>query len=106
MDITLVLIESPYTGDIKANIEYAKRCMRDCFRRNEYPFASHLLYPGILDDSISDERKLGIAAGLAWGLNANLTAVYTDRGISTGMQQGIDNAITANRLIVWRSLGE
>lgn len=26
----LVLLESPYAGDIEANLTYARACMRDC----------------------------------------------------------------------------
>ena len=53
----LVLLESPYAGDIEANLSYARACMRDCFERGEAPFASHLLYTqmGVLDDTIPAE---------------------------------------------------
>lgn len=102
----LVLLESPYAGEVESNLEYARICMRDCFLRGEYPFASHLLYTqnGILDDSITDERKLGIEAGLLWGNCANKTVVYTDRGISQGMKYGIEDAIKNNRQIEYRKL--
>ena len=102
----LVIIESPYAGDVERNIEYARLCMRDCFLRGEYPFASHLLFTqdGILDDNIQEERTLGINAGLEWGKNAKKTVVYTDYGISKGMQYGIDNAIKNNRKIEYRTL--
>jgi hypothetical protein len=38
-------------------------------------------------------------------LAADATVVYTDRGISRGMQLGIDRARTENRPIEFRSLG-
>lgn len=103
---TLVIIESPFAGDIKKNIIYARKCMRDCFIRGEFPFASHLLYTqdGILDDYIVGERKLGIKAGLKWGENAKKTVVYTDLGITGGMEDGIKNAIKHCRTIEFRSL--
>ena len=102
----LVIIESPYAGDVEKNIKYARLCMRDSFMRGEYPFASHLLFTqdGILDDNINEERMLGINAGLEWGKNAFKTVVYTDYGISKGMQYGIDDAIKNNRQIEYRSL--
>ena len=86
-----VVIESPLAGDTEANIAYAKRCMLDCLRRGEAPYASHLLYaqPGILDDLKHNERALGIEAGLVWCKSAEKIAVYVDRGISTGMRLGI-----------------
>ncbi len=84
-----VILESPYAGDVEANVEYARRCVRDSLARGEAPIASHLLYtqPGILRDHVSQERQWGIDAGLAWGAVADATVVYTDRGIS--MQQEV-----------------
>lgn len=101
-----VIIESPYAGDIEQNINYARLCMRDSFMRGELPFASHLLYTqkGILDDTIPSERQLGIDAGLFWGLFADATVVYTDKGISPGMRYGIISAENAGREIVYRSI--
>lgn len=83
----LVIIESPYAGDIEANVKYARACMRDALSRGEAPIASHLLYtqPGILRDEVPAEREKGIAAGLAWRRVAELTAFYLDRGWSRGM---------------------
>lgn len=89
-----------------ANVAYAKACMLDSLHRGEAPYASHLLLaqPGILNDTVPAERALGIAAGLAWGAKADLTAVYTDRGISGGMKLGIERAIAEGRPVVCRSL--
>lgn len=102
----LVIVESPYAGDIEANVEYARACVRDALARGEAPIASHLLYtqPGILRDEIDDERQWGIDAGLAWGSKADATVVYTDRGISTGMGYGINRATLEGRPIEYRSL--
>ena len=38
------ILESPYSGDVEKNIDYAKKCLRDSLERDECPFASHLLY--------------------------------------------------------------
>jgi len=68
--------------------------MRDCLLRGESPFASHGLYtqPGVLDDSIPEEREAGIVAGFVWRYVASMTVVYTDLGISRGMQLGIEHS--------------
>ncbi len=106
----LVILESPYKGntpeELERNIQYARRCMRDCFQKGDYPFASHLLYtqPGILDDNDKEERKLGIEAGLAWVNHAEATIVYTDFGISEGMKYGIQRAEKEGRKIEYRTL--
>ena len=102
----LVLLESPYAGDIETNLTYARKCMHDCFKRGEAPYASHLLYTqeGVLNDNIPEDRMLGIEAGLLWGSKADKTVVYTDFGISKGMEYGIQNAIKAGRQIEYRSI--
>jgi hypothetical protein len=106
----LVVIESPLAAPTEegrqANRDYAKLCMRDCLARGEAPYASHLLFdqPGILDDTIPSERELGIVAGLEWGFMADLTAVYEDRGISPGMERGIQYAKDHGRPIEYRRI--
>ena len=104
----LVIIESPYAGDIEANVAYARACVRDSLGRGEAPIASHLLYtqPGILRDDIPAERQWGIAAGLAWRNVADASVVYTDRGISAGMEHGIAAAREAGKPVEFRSLGQ
>lgn len=82
----LVILESPYAGDVARNVEYAKRCALDCLNRGESPMVSHLLYTQILDDTKPDERKLGIAAGLAWRGVADYSVFYIDYGMTPGME--------------------
>ena len=83
-----VILESPYAGEIEANVAYARRCVRDSLSRGEAPITSHLLYtqPGILDENKSAERQWGIDAGHAWLPAAEAMVLYIDRGISPGMQ--------------------
>lgn len=95
----LVVIESPYAGQhwfapIRwwrqwRNVRYARQCCVDSFFRGEGPFASHLLYPQVLDDKDSWERQIGIQAGFEWGRHATAVAVYTDYGISPGMREAV-----------------
>ena len=102
----LVILESPYAGDVVINMAYARACLRDCLLRGEAPLASHLLYTqsGVLDDTLPEERALWIEAGLCWGQLAQATVVYTDRGISLGMTEGIDRAKREGRPVELRSL--
>jgi hypothetical protein len=82
-----VMLESPYAGHVARNVTYARAALTDSFRRGEAPFAAHLLYTqsGVLDDTASDERALGMAAGDAWRLAAELHVFYIDLGWSDGM---------------------
>ncbi len=90
----LVILESPYAGDIATNTAYARECLADSLKRGEAPLASHLLYtqPGVLDDTVPAERRKGINAGHAWMKHADAVVVYGDLGISDGMYKGIDLA--------------
>lgn len=114
----LVIIESPYAGTSRfwlirkfqqwRNVRYARACVRDSLKRGESPIASHLLYtqPGILNDDIPAERKLGIDAGLAWREVAGGTVVYTDYGTSKGMSYGITTAAQSGNPVEFRSIGK
>lgn len=115
----LVIVESPYAPKnvmdpldfarkLALHEAYARAAMKDCLRRGEAPYASHLLYTqkGVLDDTISAERSLGIEAGLAWGKKADATVVYEDLGISGGMMLGIATAKAERRPVEMRRLGD
>lgn len=102
----LVVIESPYSGDVGENIKYARAALLDSLKRGEAPIASHLLYTQVLDDAVSGERALGIDAGFAWNKHAELVAVYTDRGISDGMTAGILFAADNKIPVEFRSIDD
>ncbi|CAB4127449.1 hypothetical protein UFOVP75_202 [uncultured Caudovirales phage] len=101
----LVILESPYAGDVEFNVRYARACMADSLARGEAPMVSHLLYTQCLDDSIPAERKAGIEAGLAWRTAAECSVVYTDLGVSDGMQHGIDTMLAQGKPVEYRSIG-
>lgn len=102
----LVILESPFAGDVARNTAYARACLRDSVLRGEAPIASHLLYtqPGVLDDANPNEREQGIRAGLAWLQGAVASVVYTDRGITPGMDRGIEAARLAGVPVEYRTL--
>jgi hypothetical protein len=109
-NLVTVILESPYSGPsfhaIDANVKYARLAVKDCLRRGESPIASHLLLTqiGILDDASPEDRTLGIDAGHAWFGGATKMVVYTDRGISSGMQLGTDRASLAGLPVERRSI--
>ena len=102
----LIIVESPYAGDIERNVAYAKAALVDCLKRGEAPIASHLLYtqPGVLDDNIPEERKLGIDAGLAWRRVADKAVFYTDFGMSGGMKAALELYQTEFMPVEFRSI--
>lgn len=107
---TLVIIEHPFKAatpeDRTRNARYLKLAMRDSLSRGEAPYASVLLYAtsGVLHDDIPEQRTQGIDAGLAWGARAALTAVYTDFGVSAGMEIGIARARGTGRPVEYRQI--
>lgn len=84
----LIILESPYAGEVELNLAYARRALHHCLTLGEAPIASHLLYtqPGVLDDTDSTERAWGIQAGLEWLRVCDLQVFYTDLGWSSGMR--------------------
>lgn len=100
----IVILESPYAGNIARNTAYARLCMYDSLNRGEAPMVSHLLYTQVLNDEVQVEREIGINAGLAWYSVATANVVYIDYGISQGMLYGIGAAKEANIPIIFRSL--
>lgn len=115
--------------EMAENQRYADACMADSLRRREAPFGSHIIYPRVLNDATPEERKLGMEAGFAWGValalvNAGremsgdqplrqlgvplpecLVAVYVDRGITSGMDEGIRRHLSNGLRIEERRLG-
>ena len=99
-----VVIESPFGGsssEIERNIEYAKCCVQNSLNRGEAPFAAHLLYTrfsdlrkenyeGHVEEENEARRKTKLESGYSWGKQASMVAVYTDLGISPGMERAIN----------------
>lgn len=101
----LVILESPYAGARKTNLDYAYRAMLHSLSLGEAPFASHLLYPQFLDDNDAEQRALGMGAGLEWVQKADATVVYMDLGVSPGMTLGINRAINLGKPVEYRTIG-
>lgn len=63
-----------------------------------------IAHSGVADDNNPEDRAKCIDAGLTWGKHAEATVVYTDRGISQGMQYGIDRAKKEGRPVEYRTI--
>lgn len=104
-----VILESPCAGSKEdgtwdRNIAYARACLLDSLSRGERPLASHLLYTQVLDDDDPEQRKLGIAAGLAWLGATDAIVVYTNLGTSTGMKEAVSWAGAYGVKVEYRTL--
>ena len=100
----LVVLESPYAGDTEANVAYAERCLIDSLVRGEAPIAGHMLYTQALNDDVSTDRDLGIAAHMAWIRRADKLVVYRDNGVTDGMAKAIKHAMIIGMEIEYREI--
>lgn len=100
-----VIIESPFAGDRERNIAYARAALLDSLKRDEAPFASHLLYPQALDEDDPYHRMWGIKAGYAWWDMVEVVAFYTDLGWSKGMTVADELARDRGKRVEHRHLG-
>lgn len=60
----VVYVCSPYRGDIQKNTELARRICRKATLEKNVVICPHLLYPQFLSDEDTEEREIGMAAGL------------------------------------------
>lgn len=105
----IVIVESPFRGatpeDEARNKAYLSAIIRHLVLvEGLAPFASHQLYTSALDDGNPDERAAGIRAGFAFRRLACRTPVYTDLGISLGMQAGVEHARDMGQTVEFRRL--
>jgi len=94
--VKTVVIESPFEGGTPRegdNVLYLRKCLLDSLRRGEAPFASHAIYPYVLDDTNVVERALGIEAGLSIAVRLDAWVFYLDRGVTRGMLLGFERAL-------------
>lgn len=108
MNKRIVVVESPFAGDVPRNLRFLRACLRDSLLRGEAPYASHAIYtqPGVLDDGDVQDRKFGMEAGFEFKNVADCTVVYQNLGISPGMQAGIDASTAKGYKYEFRTLPE
>jgi hypothetical protein len=103
--VPIVVIESPYGGEnVDRNIAYLRAAIRDSLDRGEAPFASHAIYTTGVDDTCSKDRPNDIRRGFRFRDVCEYTVVYTDLGISPGMQLGIDDSKKKCKPVKYRTL--
>lgn len=98
----MIFVASPYAGDVKKNIEFAKEACQYVLNEGHAFFCPHLLYPQVLDDNKTEERKLGIDSGKRILLNCDELWAFGET-ISPGMFEEIQyarkNGIPVKRIL-------
>lgn len=88
---------APTAAGVRENVERARAICRDVAKRGDAPLAVHLLYPAFLDDTVPEERELGVACGRSWLLAADEVWVFGSP--SPGMRAEIVEAERAQKLV-------
>lgn len=99
-----VFICSPYAGgngNIEENVAIARVLCRLAIKRGLAPFAPHLLYPGILQESKPKDRAAGISCGLKYMLACASVWAYGEHGVSSGMAQELRAAERMGKPVEW-----
>jgi hypothetical protein len=103
-----VQIESPFSAPtLEGTIiraAYTQMAIHHSLTLHESPFASHWMYPPVLNDNLPEERKLGMEAGFARYIESDRIALYLDLGMSGGMRAGLEVASQYNIPVVERRL--
>lgn len=106
-----IFVCSPYRAvrpkDVDLNIARALRACSEIFKAGHAPFAPHLIYPRVLDDSVEHDRNLGISAGISWLLSADEMWVFGARAMgecSDGMKEEVRYAYDISLFVSWRGL--
>ena len=73
-----VYICAPLAGDVQGNLEKAKRYSEYALRCGAAPVTPHF-YALCLDDSIPEEREMGMAAGLSLLWFCDAVGVFGDQ---------------------------
>ena len=85
----LLYVCSPYRGDTKRNKEYARKLTRAALDNGFVPVTVHLYLTEVTDDEKPEERKQGMAAGMAILENCKYILIGDKYGISEGMKAEI-----------------
>lgn len=85
----LVYICSPYSGDVEANVEVARRFCAHAVAKRKIPLAPHLHYPQFMDDTDPDARELAMFFNRVLLSKCEAIWVYTAR-VSVGMRAEIE----------------
>jgi hypothetical protein len=93
---TMVMLETPYSGNLDRNLRYLMLCGFDAYARGEMPVATHAFmttHPAARHYYVSNyarewdvySREQAIVRGQVLRRRCDLTVMYDDLGMSTGM---------------------
>ena len=99
----VVFISHPLKGNIEENINKVRKICRELIIEGEVvPLATHMIFPTFLDDSIHEERRIGMDGTLELLKRSDEVWIYGDR-ISEGMKEEIELAKEIRIPIVFKN---
>lgn len=103
----IAYICSPYRAQdaetLERNITYAKELTRVAILRGDCPITPHLYLTQCLDESIGEERNIGLVTGMEILRRCDMVIVGIRYGVSEGMAAEIQCAKDGGMLIdYWR----
>ena len=95
-----VYIVSPLRGKVKENIRRANDYCRFAAQQGVVPLAPHVMFTGFLDDTIPEERQMGMTLGIEIIKTCSAVWVFGST-ISEGMRAEIMLAQELNIPIIY-----
>ena len=102
----LLYVCSPYRGDTKRNKEYARKLTRAALDNGFIPVTVHLYLTEATDDTNSEERVRGMAAGMKILENCKYILVGDRYGISEGMKAELTFAAVKGKIMLYEKDGK
>lgn len=102
----LLYVCSPYRGDTKRNKEYARKLTRAALDNGFIPVTVHLYLTEATDDTTTEERVRGMAAGMKILENCKYILVGDRYGISEGMKAELTFAAVKGKIMLYEKDGK
>lgn len=102
----LLYVCSPYRGDTKRNKEYARKLTRAALDNGFIPVTVHLYLTEATDDTNTEERVRGMAAGMKILENCKYILVGDRYGISEGMKAELTFAAVKGKIMLYEKDGK
>lgn len=92
-ELPMIYVASPLKGDVNGNLRKANEHCRFVVANQAIPYAPHAYYSGFLNDSVTEERAIGMFLGKEMLKRCDELWAFCDSGEPTeGMQQEIELA--------------
>lgn len=80
-------VETPFAGDVEANLEYTRKCMQAEMEKGHAPFTARLLYMLYPEGDTEGRARANKLAGRF--REHAVTVFYVDNGWSEGMKKSL-----------------